>query len=69
MVHRARAPTLRPLRAAQFDRHIYHATTRLMGLYHAQRQNRTSFGEVDGDGYLPPLDVRNHPIDGGLPVP
>ena len=49
--------------AAQFDRHIYHATTRLMGLYHAQRQNRTAFGEVDGDGFLPPLDARNHPIE------
>jgi hypothetical protein len=47
----------------QFDRHIYHATTRLMGLYHAQRQNASAFGESDGDGVLPPLDGRNHPLE------
>ena len=48
---------------AQFDRHVYHATTRLLALYHAQRQNRSSFGESEGDGYLPPLTPENHPIE------
>ena len=48
---------------AQFERHIYHGTTRLMALFHAQRQNKTEFGEVDGDGYLPALDARNHPLE------
>ena len=48
---------------AQFDRHIYHATTRLIGLYHSQRANATQFGESEGDGYLPPLTARNHPLE------
>ena len=51
---------------AQFDRHIYHASTRLFGLYHAQRQNRSGFGDSEGDGYLPPLTAANHPIEGAL---
>ena len=66
---------------AQFDRHIYHATTRLMALYHAQRANRTRWGNSDGDGFLPPLTevplnrgveglppvLPNHPIEERFP--
>ena len=57
-------PSLRtPLSAAQFDRHIYHATTRFLSLYAARRQNATAWGDVEGDGYFPPLTARNHPLE------
>ena len=34
-----------------------------MALYHAQRQNRSAWGENEADGTLPPLDGRNHPLE------